>query len=562
MSTLPPNFRQQFLSGPRCLALLLCLYCLLSLYGLGSWGLIETSEARYAEMGREMYLSGDVLHPTILGVRHYHKPPLTYAITAFAYQVFGVSTWSARIFLQIGLWLQLLLVYRIGRLLLPERRTALWATAIFASFPILLIASRNLTTDLYLNTFLLGGVWAFLRSERGSRPVGWLLLAYAIWGLAALTKGAGVVILPAVLLPAWYLLHPPAGWWRLIGRHLLGAAIFLPIGLSWYLALIAEDGALLHYFLVEQTIQRYTNDQWSRNQPVWYYLATVTATTLPWLFAVLAHGRHWRPNSNTWWFAAWFFVPIAFYSFAQSKLILYVLPAYAGLAFLGAQWLGAASAGAVDRWKRIAQWFFSLVFVALLLAPWVGLGVNASVPYFLWGMAGLIALWVLPSRMHGLTPNGAERLVAVALLFPVVLLPTGTEFLAHNELLVNSPAPLTDRLREEGLADHDVYSLERELPAVAFGLQTPLNELYRGDMPRDTSRETNLAWHLRWYDIDEAAVRDSLSRRWAERPTVVVAYRKPRGTLRRWLQGLGQHDSIGRYTYYYNQPQPTGAGKP
>ena len=127
MSTLPPNFRQQLLSGPRCLALLLCLYCLLSLYGLGSWGLIETSEARYAEMGREMYLSGDVLHPTILGVRHYHKPPLTYAITAFAYQLFGVSTWSARIFLQIGLWLQLLLVYRIGRLLLPERRTALCA---------------------------------------------------------------------------------------------------------------------------------------------------------------------------------------------------------------------------------------------------------------------------------------------------------------------------------------------------------------------------------------------------------------------------------------------------
>ncbi len=85
------------------LLFLLALYAVLCFYRLGSWGVLETSEARYAAMGREMYLSGDYLHPTFTGLRHYHKPPLTYTVTALAYRLFGVSAWSARIFLQLAL---------------------------------------------------------------------------------------------------------------------------------------------------------------------------------------------------------------------------------------------------------------------------------------------------------------------------------------------------------------------------------------------------------------------------------------------------------------------------
>src|SRR5687768_3582551 len=35
---------------------------------LGSWGVIETSEARYAEIAREMFQSGDFVHPQLLNI--------------------------------------------------------------------------------------------------------------------------------------------------------------------------------------------------------------------------------------------------------------------------------------------------------------------------------------------------------------------------------------------------------------------------------------------------------------------------------------------------------------
>ena len=50
------------------------------LINVGSYGVVETSDARYAEIGREMFTSGDYIHPNLLDVHHYHKPPITYQL--------------------------------------------------------------------------------------------------------------------------------------------------------------------------------------------------------------------------------------------------------------------------------------------------------------------------------------------------------------------------------------------------------------------------------------------------------------------------------------------------
>ena len=93
--------------------ILLVIFVVLNI-GLGSWGLAETSEARYAEIGREMALSGDYLHPTLLGIQHYHKPPVTYYITAIGYKIFGINEFGARFFLSVSLILQMFFVFKIG----------------------------------------------------------------------------------------------------------------------------------------------------------------------------------------------------------------------------------------------------------------------------------------------------------------------------------------------------------------------------------------------------------------------------------------------------------------
>jgi len=76
----------------------------------GTWGLTETSEARYAQISKEMFTSGDYLHPTLLGIQHYHKPPVTYYITSLGYSIFGANETGARFFLAIALLIQLLFI--------------------------------------------------------------------------------------------------------------------------------------------------------------------------------------------------------------------------------------------------------------------------------------------------------------------------------------------------------------------------------------------------------------------------------------------------------------------
>jgi 4-amino-4-deoxy-L-arabinose transferase-like glycosyltransferase len=65
----------------RHLLFVISLYSLLMLLTNSWWGVIETSEARYAEIANEMFYSSDYLHPSLLNIYHYHKPPLTYWIT-------------------------------------------------------------------------------------------------------------------------------------------------------------------------------------------------------------------------------------------------------------------------------------------------------------------------------------------------------------------------------------------------------------------------------------------------------------------------------------------------
>lgn len=86
------------------------------------WGLTETSEARYAEISKEMFENNTLAHPTLLGIYHYHKPPFTYQITTIGYQLFGVNEFGARFFLQISFLIQIILVYLIAFRLFPIKK--------------------------------------------------------------------------------------------------------------------------------------------------------------------------------------------------------------------------------------------------------------------------------------------------------------------------------------------------------------------------------------------------------------------------------------------------------
>ena len=70
--------------------LLIMLALPIFLLGLGSPALYDPHESLYAEIAREMVLSGDWLTPHLNGTRYLDKPPLFYWLIALSYEAFGV----------------------------------------------------------------------------------------------------------------------------------------------------------------------------------------------------------------------------------------------------------------------------------------------------------------------------------------------------------------------------------------------------------------------------------------------------------------------------------------
>src|ERR1700722_11249544 len=59
--------------------------------------LFDPDEGRYAEIPREMLVSGDWITPRFDGLKYFEKPPLQYWATAAVYSVAGVNEWSSRL---------------------------------------------------------------------------------------------------------------------------------------------------------------------------------------------------------------------------------------------------------------------------------------------------------------------------------------------------------------------------------------------------------------------------------------------------------------------------------
>ena len=55
--------------------------------------LIPTDEGRYAQMAREMMVSGDYITPRYNDYKYFEKPPLHIWASAITFQLFGLGEW-------------------------------------------------------------------------------------------------------------------------------------------------------------------------------------------------------------------------------------------------------------------------------------------------------------------------------------------------------------------------------------------------------------------------------------------------------------------------------------
>ena len=81
---------------------------------LGRLGLVGPDEPRYAQVAKEMALSGDFITPRLYGETWFEKPILYYWLTALTYKTLGVSEFAARLPSAVAGLLGVLAVFWIG----------------------------------------------------------------------------------------------------------------------------------------------------------------------------------------------------------------------------------------------------------------------------------------------------------------------------------------------------------------------------------------------------------------------------------------------------------------
>ncbi len=488
--------------------LLFAIYAIVLFLFMNNWGTVESSEARYAEIAREMLVSGDWIHPQLLNIHHYHKPPFTYWITGFGYLLFGINPFGVRFFLAVSGLVQLLLIYQIARYFFQDKTKALAAALIYATLPLVIISMRGLTTDSYLQTFILLSIYCFIQWRTTQRVI-WLYLIAIACGAGFLTKGPLILILPVFFVIGFSKTFPKASFSY---HHLFSFLVFIALGFSWFIYLAVENSEFIRYFLFRHTYERMANaGVFSRSEPFWYYLIYAPLTALPWTI-ILIKGfvkTRWRDVNSTMQKVAVFLIllPLTFFSLSSSKLILYVMPAFAGIAILSAYFLFH-----LEKPSRIENYllgYFSLICLSFFGISQVDKSIILPPVLLIPPVVTIIILVVI--RIFK-TLSSVDRILLSAFIFTVFLLAYGAWFMKFNELKINSTRPLAGWIKDNQLQDRNILVYNRLLPSLAFHLNDDIISLHDGNryLKREVNFEKDEAWKKELFDLTNPLEADRL----------------------------------------------------
>jgi len=338
----------------------LLLLLVLSLAFQGSRGLWEPDEGRYTDVALEMLRFGDYITPALHHeLPHFTKPPLTYWTLASSIAAFGRNEWAVRLPLSLAFVATVLLVYGIGKRLVPALP---WLPAlVYATSLMPFVSSNIVSTDTLLTLWETMAVFGFIALWWGEDPARWPVDRMVLWGgfgLAFLSKGPPALLPLLAILAFAALTRKAKSAHRPVPRLVtpLSLLLFLLVGGTWFVMVIILNPGLLGYFLHYEIVDRMFTSVHERN-PEWYgafkvYLPTFLLGTIPWIVPVgaglrraprLVTPRFWRSlrrdDPDLLFLLLWFLGPLAIFALARSRLPLYVLPLFVPLSVLIGRWL-------------------------------------------------------------------------------------------------------------------------------------------------------------------------------------------------------------------------------
>ena len=385
---------------------LLVVYTIIWFGTLNYRHLIPSDEGRYAEIAREMLVSGDWITPRYNDYLYFEKPPLHIWATALVFQGFGIGEWQARLWAGMLGYLTILIVgFTAWRLYSP--RAGLLAAVTLGSAPMWVVGGHFNSLDAGLSACLAAALCSFLLAQANhAAPIRarWMLGCWAAMALATLSKGLIGIALPAMVFVVYSIATSNWRIWKEL-YLLKGLLLFLVITAPWFILVSLRNPEFAQFFFINEHFQRFTQEEHSRPGPIYFFLPFLLLGFLPWLPQVgSAMLQAWRQRreqlSSLGLISCWVLVILGFFSVSQSKLPGYIMPTFPALALLAGY--------AIDRslgegnhlstyWKVQALFFVVLGCVGFAFLPLIGFEAKpdellAYAAYTQWVISALVVL--------------------------------------------------------------------------------------------------------------------------------------------------------------------------
>lgn len=466
------QIRQSSALHPGKILLLVIIYALLWFGTLDYRHLIPSDEGRYAEIAREMLVTGDWVTPRYNGYKYFEKPPLQAWATAAAFQMFGIGEWQARLWTALTGFFTILLIGFTGARIYNARAGWL-AAAVLASSPMWVISGHFNSLDMGLSAFLVAALCSLLLAQTSQNKHScrnWMWACWAFMGLATLSKGVIGVAIPAMVFIAYSI----STWdWKIWTRLRIfsGSILFLAITAPWFVLVSQRNPEFLEFFFIHEHLQRFTQDAHSRTGPIYYFVPLLLVGILPWFLqipgAVIEAWRERRREfSAGWLLLCWFVVIFAFFSVSRSKLPGYIIPIFPALALLIGnrldQLLGHTNSMTLA-WKLQALGFALLGCVGFFFLDAIGKQarpdeIEAYAQYAYWVISALLVLIIFSAFAAWQSArNGIQSIVSFACGFFLCAIIAGT---GHETLgRAVSGIDLVERIKTSIPAKANFYSV-------------------------------------------------------------------------------------------------------
>jgi 4-amino-4-deoxy-L-arabinose transferase-like glycosyltransferase len=257
---------------------------------------------------------------------------------SLAYQIFGVNNFASRIWTAGFGALSLVLIFYLGKKLY-NTYVGFLSAIVLGTFTTFYVFARLAMTDVPLVFFILGSIYFFVLSEKTEKTNRYAALSGLFLGLALMTKQIEALLIPLIVFI--YLIATKRNIRFLFTKHFtlfwgIGLLVFSP----WLIYMDIRFGSQFWYwYFVYADVTRTVGTVESHVGSYLYYFSYLAnnenllwVILLPFAAGLCALNAVIKRLKEDILILLWMSIVLLVFTFAQTKLFWYILPAFPAFA--------------------------------------------------------------------------------------------------------------------------------------------------------------------------------------------------------------------------------------